>query len=101
MATTNFSKHMTKDRVDRYVVIATKVGFGETLYVKQERNKYGLTKVELTSTGVLIVRGMDETIITMFCATISIAKKHFEVERFSKHLYNSLRLNERKGYCNI
>ena len=104
MAKTSFSKHMVEDRVDRYVTIATKVGFGEVLYTSTYSDRNGSWKnrtVELTSTGVCIVRAEDKTIVTMYCVTLALAKSYFKIDRMPKELFAAIRLNERKGYCNL
>jgi hypothetical protein len=104
MAKTSFSKHMVEDRADRYVTIATKVGFGEVLYTSTHSDRNGSWKnrtVELTSTGVCIVRAEDKTIVTMYCVTLALAKSYFKLDRMPKELFAAIRLNERKGYCNL
>ena len=104
MEKTKFSRHMIEDRVDRYVVIATKVGFGEVLYTSTYSDREGRwhnRTIELTSTGVCIVKAENGTIITLFCATISIAKSYFKLDRLPTGLFAAIRLNERKGYCNL
>ena len=104
MAKVNFSKHLTKDRVNRYVTIATKVGFGEILYsttYSDKDNHWKNRTVELSSTGVCFVKAEDGTIITIYCATLAIIKSYFKIERLPKSLLSAVRLNERKGYCNI
>lgn len=104
MGKTSFSKHMIEDRVDRYVTIATKVGFGEVLYTSTYSDRNGSWKnrtVELTSTGVCIVRAEDKTIVTMYCVTLALAKSYFKIDRMPKELFAAIRLNERKGYCNL
>ena len=102
MEKTKFSRHMTEDRADRYVTIATKVGFGEVMYTVERNGQYGLVTMELTSTGVVIVRGSkDKAIITMYCATVSTVKCYFGLERMPNNLYFSVRSNEKRGYCNI
>lgn len=101
---TNFSKHMTEDRADRYVTIATKVGFGEVRYTTTEDNRGRLEVtriVELTSTGVIIIRDMDRTVVTMYCATIATALNLFHMDRLPPELYKTIRSNEKRGYCNI
>lgn len=101
---THFSKHMTEERADRYVTIATKVGFGEVLYTATEDNRGRLEvtrTVELTSTGVVIVRAMDKTVVTMYCATIATALNLFHMNRLPPELYKVIRSNEKRGYCNI
>ena len=104
MAKTNFSRHMLEDRVDRYVTITTKVGFGEVLYTSTYSDRNGRWKnrtIELTSTGVCFVKSEDGTIVTMYCATIAIIKSYFKLDRIPKELFNVVKLNERRGYCNL
>ena len=104
MGKTSFSRHMVEDRTERYVTIATKVGFGEVLYTSTYSDRNGAWKnrtVELTSTGVCIVRAEDKTIVTMYCVTLALAKSYFKIDRMPKELFSAIRLNERKGYCNL
>ena len=104
MAKTNFSRHMTMDRLDRYATIATKVGFGEVLYSSTYSDKDGRWQnrtVELTSTGVCIVKSENGTIVTMYCVTLALAKSYFKLEKMPRELFAAIRLNERKGYCNL
>ena len=104
MGKTSFSRHMTEDRADRYATIATKVGFGEVMYTTTYSDREGRwhnRTVQLTSTGVCIVRAEDNTIVTMYCATLSIVKSYFRIEKLPRELFAAIRLNERKGYCNL
>ena len=104
MGKTSFSRHMIEDRADRYVTIATKVGFGEVLYTSTYSDREGRwhnRTVQLTSTGVCIVRAEDNTIVTMYCATLAIVKSYFRIEKLPRELFAAIRLNERKGYCNL
>jgi hypothetical protein len=104
MAKTNFSRHMKVDRLDRYAMIATKVGFGEVLYSSTYSDKDGRWQnrtVELTSTGVCIVKAENGTIVTMYCVTLALAKSYFKLEKMPRELFAAIRLNERKGYCNL
>ena len=101
---TKFSKHMIEDRMERYAVIATKVGFGEVIFSTIREPEGRVTErrlLQMTSTGVCIVRSMDDVVITMFCATISITKCYFPNQELSPALVRTIRFNERKGYCNI
>lgn len=97
-----FTKHMTQDRVDRYVKIATEVGFGRTVMtIKREdriRTSEAVT-LYLTSTGVLIIRNQSEEIVTMYCPTVAQAKARFGVERLPQFLFNAICDNYRRGYC--
>lgn len=104
MAKTNFSRHMKMDRLDRYATIATKVGFGEVLYSSTYSDKDGRWRnrtVELTSTGVCIVKSESGTIVTMYCVTLALAKSYFKLDKMPRELFAAIRLNERKGYCNL
>jgi hypothetical protein len=104
MAKTNFSRHMKMDRLDRYATIATKVGFGEVLYSSTYSDKDGRwhnRTVELTSTGVCIVKSENGTIVTMYCVTLALAKSYFKLDKMPRELFAAIRLNERKGYCNL
>lgn len=104
MAKTNFSRHMKMDRADRYATIATKVGFGEVLYTSTYSDRDGQWRnrtVELTSTGVCIVKSENGTIVTMYCVTLALAKSYFKLEKVPRELFAAIRLNERKGYCNL
>ena len=104
MAKTNFSRHMKMDRLDRYAMIATKVGFGEVLYSSTYSDKDGRWQnrtVELTSTGVCIVKSESGTIVTMYCVTLALAKSYFKLDKMPRDLFAAIRLNERKGYCNL
>ena len=101
---TKFSKHMIEDRMERYAVIATKVGFGEVIFSTIREPEGRVTErrlLQMTSTGVCIVRSMEDVVITMFCATISITKCYFPNQELSPALVRTIRFNERKGYCNI
>lgn len=61
----NFSKHVTEDRMDRYLFIATHMGFGEIIYETWDDDKYNYKCI--TSTGVVLVLSPDkETVITLF-----------------------------------
>lgn len=96
-----FSNHIKLDREERYITIATKVGFGEVIYTTESKNAKGTTKMELTTTGVVIVRALDATLITLYCATIPIIKKYFRFEKIPRDLYFVVKNNEKRGYCNI
>ena len=104
MGKTSFSRHMTMDRADRYATIATKVGFGEVLYTSTYSDRDGRWQnrtVQLTSTGVCIVKSESGTVVTMYCVTLALAKSYFKLEKMPRDLLAAIRLNERKGYCNL
>jgi hypothetical protein len=101
MEKVKFSQHMLTDRVDRYVMIATKVGFGEVLYSTAQKGRpNGTTIAELTTTGVMIVKTAEGTIVTMYCATLATAMHTFNLQRLPSALYKVIVRNQTKGYCN-
>ena len=71
MKKTKFSKHALEEREDRIVWIATEVGFGQvvdTIQIYDVERSY--RRVELTETGVAIIKAVDEeVIITMYLPT--------------------------------
>ena len=99
----SLSKHFIEDRAERYATIATKVGLGEVVMTTHRPLPHGegYRVIELTSTGVFIIKSHDGVVITVYCATLTLVKSYFGVQRLSKGLYNAIRLNERKGYCHI
>lgn len=104
MGDTKFSRHMTRDREARYLTIATKVGFGEVLYTttySDHNNRWRNRTLELTSTGVCIVRAENKTVVTLYCATISTVKTYFKMDRIPPALFAAIRSNEKRGYCNL
>lgn len=102
MAKEKFSKHFVQDRADRYVTIASKVGFGTVLYSINRTSSDGREVImELTTTGVVFVRAMDRTIITMYCATIPIAKGYFNIDKLPRELLFAICTNQKRGYCGV
>lgn len=100
---TNLSKHAMTDRLDRITFIATMIGIGE---VRAERSTVsrsgGQCVMQLTSTGVIVVKGKDNgTIVTMYLATISVAKTFFPNFPIPKDLFRIIDKNQRNGLCNI
>lgn len=106
MASTNFSRHIVGDRVDRYVAIATQIGFGEVKYTTEDGSSMGGRKgvriVQLTSTGVLMIKGKDDDkLITIYCATVATVKKYFGFQRIPMDIYCAIRSNMKRGLCGI
>lgn len=96
------TKHMERDRLDRYARIATEVGFGRTVMTIRQMDRirqHEAVTLYLTSTGVLIIRNQQEEIVTMYCPTVQNVKKHFGIERLPQFLFNAICNNYRKGYC--
>lgn len=67
------SYHAMEERIERIGFIGAKVGFGTTVLIRQNEGQD--TQVELTDTGVIIVRTVsDNTIVTMYLADIDTAR---------------------------
>lgn len=89
------TKHMTNDRMERYMYIATHMGFGEVVDEFYEEDKC----ICITSTGILIVKSADKkTVITMFIAkAYQIIRLYGSREAVPIHLLNVSKDNELKG----
>lgn len=103
MERANFSVHAMTARADRIAFILHQIGLGE---VRAERNTIsrsgGQCVMQLTSTGVIVVKGKDNgTIVTMYLATISVAKTFFPNSSIPKDLFRIIDKNQRNGLCNI
>ena len=87
------SKHLRAERIDRAVYIATTIGIGKEVIRKEKegRDSYSC----LTDTGVVIIRGFDNSIITMYIATMAQATAIAE-GNLPKYLKNVVRRNEKK-----
>lgn len=73
--------HFKNDRADRYAFIATTIGLGEVIhshtqvYSKQYKDP---CIVEITTTGVAIVKAPSGAIVSMYILTLSEAQRYFE-----------------------
>ena len=73
--------HFKNDRADRYAFIATTVGLGEVIhshtqiYSKQYKDP---CVVEITTTGVAIIKAPSGAIVSMYILTLSEAERYFE-----------------------
>lgn len=105
MEKVHFSKHVIMDREERYLLIATKVGFGEIVKTTAYNHNHTEQKrmAKLSTTGVVTI--WDEwgkTLITVFCGSLATIKKIFYPrERMSQDLFNVIRNNEKRGYCSL
>lgn len=91
----NSTFHMSEDRFDRVVFIATQVGYGEVVREKffhtEDRGDYWR---QITSTGVLIVRSADKsTVITVWLANVGQAKEVFNGAMLPQYLFNRIMKN--------
>ena len=92
-----FSKHMVNDRTDRYVFIATKLGFGEIIFSADISTSEGAGTLNITSTGVIIVKGYKNTIITLYIATLSQIKQYYGKNVIPMELLKQVRRNEKRN----
>lgn len=93
-----FSKHMLQDRTDRYVFIATKLGFGEIIFSKPHQTSEGDGTLNITSTGVIIIKGYRNTIITMYIGTKEQIKASYGNTPIPSFLIHQIRRNEKRNF---
>lgn len=103
MKKVEFSNHALFDREERIVWIATEVGFGEvidTIVIYDEERNH--RRVELTETGVAIIKAVDEEfVITMYCPTQRQLKNWYGTQgAVPIHLWNVAKRNEKRGWTN-
>ena len=89
------AKHLTHDRIDRAVYIASTVGVGKEVIrtYNEKRDSYSC----LTDTGVMVIRDPKGVIITMYIASMNQAIA-MSNNQLSKTLRNTIKHNEKKGY---
>lgn len=94
------TKHLIEDRADRVVFIATTVGFGdivEEFYIEDNHGKHFEC---VTSTGVIIVKGLDKkTVITMYVAHHNQIKRLYKERKIPRNLQAVIKRNEKKGWA--
>ena len=93
------SKHFRTERADRYAFIVTEVGLGKVIHShKQQYNKWGTEPciVEITSTGIAIVKTADDKLITMYVLTLNEAERYFVDSAIPFLLAGIIRANMRK-----
>lgn len=94
------TKHLIEDRADRVVFIATTVGFGdivEEFYVEDNHGKHFEC---VTSTGVIIVKGLDKkTVVTMYVAHHNQIKRLYKERKIPRNLQAVIKRNEKKGWA--
>lgn len=101
MKKVTFSKHALEDREERIVWIATEIGFGQvidTIQIYDVDRSY--RRVELTETGVAIIKAVDEEfIITMYLPTQrQLANWYGDKNLVPIRLLNVAKRNEKKGW---
>ena len=95
MITTNLSSHVRNDRTDRLALIATTIGFGEIVKVKVKPGKFGDVQMCATDTGVIILKDLNDKVITAYACRINELTFVFE-GRIPKNLYRMVCNNMRK-----
>ena len=96
------TKHLTEDRMDRVVFIATTIGFGETVEEFYIEDNHGKHYECVTSTGVIIVKGLDrKTVVTMFIGRTGQIKRLYGDREIPKNLKAVVKRNEKKKLYEI
>lgn len=94
------TKHLTEERMDRVVFIATTVGFGEILENFFVDDNHGKHYECITSTGVIIVKGLDKkTVVTMYVARYNQIKRLYKEREIPRGLKVVIKRNEKKGWA--
>lgn len=98
MKVAKVSAHVVYDRMDRMMLIAKYIGWGEiVLEVRNpERNNNCINC--LTSTGVLIVKGENGTLVTAYPASLSQVKAlygMYNYDRIPEYLFNRVMKNQK------
>ena len=101
MKKATFSRHALEDREERIVWIATEIGFGrvlDTIQIYDVDRSY--RRVELTETGVAIIKAIDEEfIITMYLPTQrQLANWYGDRSLVPIRLLNLAKKYEKKGW---
>lgn len=92
--------HLIEDRMDRVVFIATKVGFGEIVEEFYIEDNHGKHYECVTSTGVIIVKGLDKkTVVTMYVAHHNQIKRLYKEREIPRSLKAVVKRNEKKGWA--
>lgn len=96
------TKHLTEDRTDRVVFIATTIGFGEVVDEFYIEDNHGKHYECVTSTGVIIVKGLDKkTVVTMYIARHGQIKRLYGDRPIPRGLAVVIKRNEKKKLYEI
>lgn len=93
--------HFKDDRADRATYIAMTVGFGEIVQSATFYKNGIFQTTELTETGVMIIRGVSNALVTMFIAKPSQIEDFYKLNRLGKvpnWLMVKAKKNKNKGY---
>ena len=94
MEKVKLSKHLLEDRSDRVTFILMHTGIGTVIYEKLKEGR----RLCLTDEGVVLVKGIDDTIITMYYAEMAQARFACEEERIPKAVKSAIERNIKKGW---
>lgn len=94
------TRHLVEDRADRVVFIATTIGFGEVVEEFYVNDNHGAHYECVTSTGVIIVKGLDrKTVVTMYVAHHNQVKRLYKDREIPRGLKVVVKRNEKKGWA--
>ena len=94
------TNHLIDDRMDRVVFIATTIGFGEVVEEFYVNDNHGQHYECVTSTGVIIVKGLDrKTVVTMYVAHHNQVKRLYKDREIPRGLKVVVKRNEKKGWA--
>ena len=94
------TKHLTEDRMDRVVFIATTIGFGEIMEEFYIEDNHGKHYECVTSTGVIIIKDLSKkVIITMFVGRMAQIKRLYGDKESPRNLKAIIKRNEKKGWA--
>lgn len=91
------SNHVAHDRMDRVLLIAQKIGWGEVV-LEMPDHDFIDRFISLTTTGILLVKGANGTLITAYPASIDLVKVMYHYhgyERIPDYLYNRVIKNKK------
>lgn len=101
MTKQEISRHIIKDRMERMVLIATTIGYGNIVREFITDGKYGKIRQCITDTGIVIIKELEtDKVITAYAIRIArlIALYRSEApnERLPQKLHNVVVNNEKK-----
>ena len=101
MTKQEISNHLIQDRLERMVLIATTIGYGNIIREFVTDGKYGKIRQCITDTGLVIIKEVDsEKIITVYAIhlnrAIALYRSEAPNERIPQKLYTAILNNEKK-----
>lgn len=98
MRKSKFSNHCINDRADRIAFILIKTGTGDPVVSNKSQTDKGACIEELTTEGVLIVRGMTGTVITMYYCSYAQATRVCGNNKVPSQVRNAIHRNHKRGW---